>query len=147
MFFFFSSRRRHTRCGRDWSSDVCSSDLERRMSHNFNTQHPATWTWSAHDLVASFLRTGLTFRAGLRDAGSDDLLATWDFGDGTSGFQTFYNDGIGPDTEQSQGGTAPFDMNAVLVHGYATEGPFVITLTLHDDDGGVATARMSVEGG
>src|SRR5690554_1092238 len=25
--FFFSSRRRHTMCGRDWSSDVCSSDL------------------------------------------------------------------------------------------------------------------------
>src|SRR2546429_303805 len=25
-FFFFSSRRRHTRCSRDWSSDVCSSD-------------------------------------------------------------------------------------------------------------------------
>src|SRR4030043_768576 len=24
----FSSRRRHTRCSRDWSSDVCSSDLE-----------------------------------------------------------------------------------------------------------------------
>src|SRR5436305_14978478 len=29
FFFFFSSRRRHTRCGRDWSSDVCSSDLGR----------------------------------------------------------------------------------------------------------------------
>src|SRR5207245_6569752 len=28
-FFFFSSRRRHTRCYRDWSSDVCSSDLVR----------------------------------------------------------------------------------------------------------------------
>src|SRR2546429_2732440 len=28
FFFFFSSRRRHTRCSRDWSSDVCSSDLE-----------------------------------------------------------------------------------------------------------------------
>src|SRR3712207_1964118 len=27
MFFFFSSRRRHTRYWRDWSSDVCSSDL------------------------------------------------------------------------------------------------------------------------
>src|SRR3989442_996101 len=27
ILFFFSSRRRHTRCGRDWSSDVCSSDL------------------------------------------------------------------------------------------------------------------------
>src|SRR5690606_41154911 len=27
-FFFFSSRRRHTRFSRDWSSDVCSSDLQ-----------------------------------------------------------------------------------------------------------------------
>src|SRR6266852_1750698 len=34
FFFFFSSRRRHTRCYRDWSSDVCSSDLQwqRRVS-------------------------------------------------------------------------------------------------------------------
>src|SRR6266498_4593880 len=31
FFFFFSSRRRHTRCGRDWSSDVCSSDLPERI--------------------------------------------------------------------------------------------------------------------
>src|SRR3989449_7207428 len=30
--FFFSSRRRHTRCSRDWSSDVCSSDLVERFS-------------------------------------------------------------------------------------------------------------------
>src|SRR5204863_5721907 len=28
LFFFFSSRRRHTRSLRDWSSDVCSSDLK-----------------------------------------------------------------------------------------------------------------------
>src|SRR5699024_11453990 len=32
--FFFSSRRRHTRSKRDWSSDVCSSDLE-----EINQQH------------------------------------------------------------------------------------------------------------
>src|SRR5699024_11373129 len=30
IFFFFSSRRRHTRSKRDWSSDVCSSDLENK---------------------------------------------------------------------------------------------------------------------
>src|SRR5215207_8318831 len=30
-FFFFSSRRRHTRSTRDWSSDVCSSDLARAV--------------------------------------------------------------------------------------------------------------------
>src|SRR5256885_9559814 len=29
-FFFFSSRRRHTRLQGDWSSDVCSSDLRRQ---------------------------------------------------------------------------------------------------------------------
>src|SRR2546429_8638586 len=33
MFFFFSSRRRHTRCSRDWSSDVCSSDLNCMSGH------------------------------------------------------------------------------------------------------------------
>src|SRR5215208_1049183 len=32
LFFFFSSRRRHTRWPRDWSSDVCSSDLRGRRS-------------------------------------------------------------------------------------------------------------------
>src|SRR5204862_1382388 len=33
LFFFFSSRRRHTRSLRDWSSDVCSSDLEISYIH------------------------------------------------------------------------------------------------------------------
>src|SRR2546422_527543 len=33
FFFFFSSRRRHTRCSRDWSSDVCSSDLDGRLGN------------------------------------------------------------------------------------------------------------------
>src|SRR5690348_18281383 len=32
-FFFFSSRRRHTRWTGDWSSDVCSSDLGAAKSH------------------------------------------------------------------------------------------------------------------
>src|SRR5204862_5789736 len=31
VFFFFSSRRRHTRSLRDWSSDVCSSDFASRV--------------------------------------------------------------------------------------------------------------------
>src|SRR3712207_8311901 len=31
IFFFFSSRRRHTRYWRDWSSDVCSSDLHEEV--------------------------------------------------------------------------------------------------------------------
>src|SRR5438067_5519825 len=33
--FFFSSRRRHTRSKRDWSSDVCSSDLDQELARTF----------------------------------------------------------------------------------------------------------------
>src|SRR5262245_64456353 len=33
LLFFFSSRRRHTRCLSDWSSDVCSSDLEMSLTN------------------------------------------------------------------------------------------------------------------
>src|SRR3712207_7887022 len=41
MFFFFSSRRRHTRYWRDWSSDVCSSDLKVRLYiENAKTELP-----------------------------------------------------------------------------------------------------------
>src|SRR6266702_3065337 len=38
FFFFFSSRRRHTRWPRDWSSDVCSSDLRRRVPPRLRVQ-------------------------------------------------------------------------------------------------------------
>src|SRR5690606_39504228 len=38
LSFFFSSRRRHTRFSRDWSSDVCSSDLEREGAESRNRE-------------------------------------------------------------------------------------------------------------
>src|SRR5205809_3282261 len=41
FFFFFSSRRRHTRCSRDWSSDVCSSDLTNSSRRSSITQSVA----------------------------------------------------------------------------------------------------------
>src|SRR5699024_11361031 len=40
LFFFFSSRRRHTRSKRDWSSDVCSSDLTARYSLTHDDHNP-----------------------------------------------------------------------------------------------------------
>src|SRR6202795_1731726 len=39
LFFFFSSRRRHTRSISDWSSDVCSSDLHRHHGHAHGHHH------------------------------------------------------------------------------------------------------------
>src|SRR3712207_8995243 len=41
-FFFFSSRRRHTRYWRDWSSDVCSSDLNPLLQDPGLAFHPPT---------------------------------------------------------------------------------------------------------
>src|SRR3712207_9102340 len=39
FFFFFSSRRRHTRYWRDWSSDVCSSDLNLQFVMQIGAAH------------------------------------------------------------------------------------------------------------
>src|SRR3989449_10266736 len=54
--FFFSSRRRHTRCSRDWSSDVCSSDL-------FGEDHLALQRvlagYAKHPNVAAYILIGL----------------------------------------------------------------------------------------
>src|SRR5206468_5319287 len=56
LFFFFSSRRRHTRSDRDWSSDVCSSDLARGLASRtrahvlwFSRQRPLDYGVFAHD--------------------------------------------------------------------------------------------------
>src|SRR5256885_8673382 len=59
LFFFFSSRRRHTRLQGDWSSDVCSSDLPdnerlrlvehlRRIGCTVETQWPVPDGWTAN---------------------------------------------------------------------------------------------------
>src|SRR6266516_5809690 len=53
LFFFFSSRRRHTRSYGDWSSDVCSSDLFRERT--------AQATWLGGRCVP--YGTGVTFWA------------------------------------------------------------------------------------
>src|SRR3712207_3474328 len=57
LFFFFSSRRRHTRYWRDWSSDVCSSDLSSRRTlanlDEFVRERSSTWSELEHLLNAA----------------------------------------------------------------------------------------------
>src|SRR5438132_2933042 len=43
LFFFFSSRRRHTRSLCDWSSDVCSSDLELHPAGHVRARAATQW--------------------------------------------------------------------------------------------------------
>src|SRR5262245_4920306 len=79
VFFFFSSRRRHTRCLSDWSSDVCSSDLDAGHIHpKIGTvcgkllAMTATFDIPARPLVDS---TGIYFNPMLRhlDRGSQEI--------------------------------------------------------------------------
>src|SRR5690606_40937918 len=60
LLLFFSSRRRHTRFSRDWSSDVCSSDLKRGLGRK---------TARIEDLVAHprILRGGALSHVRMRD--------------------------------------------------------------------------------
>src|SRR2546422_4588084 len=51
--FFFSSRRRHTRCSRDWSSDVCSSDLP--IADNLREIAEVKRNYPKHACVASLM--------------------------------------------------------------------------------------------
>src|SRR5947209_13388719 len=52
FFFFFSSRRRHTRYWRDWSSDVCSSDLTADLDARARNPCFRWWLWIPGSLVS-----------------------------------------------------------------------------------------------
>src|SRR5699024_12079320 len=73
VFFFFSSRRRHTRSKRDWSSDVCSSDLI--YSHNQELSRQKRLEQANKELLTSLshdVRTPLTSLLGYLDALESD---------------------------------------------------------------------------
>src|SRR5258705_8780417 len=62
--FFFSSRRRHTRCLSDWSSDVCSSDLGRsfrRLLRLLDTSDEYRITYATSETIDRDLDTLLRF--------------------------------------------------------------------------------------
>src|SRR3712207_8722779 len=63
FFFFFSSRRRHTRYWRDWSSDVCSSDLRLWISvpSVLLSGYLSLYFWSGHLIYLFILVDGVDF--------------------------------------------------------------------------------------
>src|SRR3712207_3490299 len=68
-FFFFSSRRRHTRYWRDWSSDVCSSDLIARLPEH---KQPTSITYGPDGALYIAVLSGEIYR--LDDTG---VLTQW----------------------------------------------------------------------
>src|SRR2546429_6394119 len=85
IFFFFSSRRRHTRCSRDWSSDVCSSDLMRFLLGYTAHQSSGLGAWNrdTDHIQKAFHFGGMTARSGVTSAlvvqagwtGVEDILS------------------------------------------------------------------------
>src|SRR3989449_4678210 len=77
LFFFFSSRRRHTRCSRDWSSDVCSSDLVQfAATSELNTGFGFSFKRFLHIAATGWyviaVQAGNPFRLGLREDRDED---------------------------------------------------------------------------
>src|SRR5207249_11533934 len=77
MPFFFSSRRRHTRSKRDWSSDVCSSDLAvaaaRGLLEQTGNDGPEPWI-----PVGAGVHTGRSFVGSVGQGDARDFTALGD---------------------------------------------------------------------
>lgn len=108
-----------------------------RLHHTFNVQHPETYVWEEDDLAQHLVGHNVTFIATASDVGSDDLTFEWDWGDSTMSSNIYYNNGISPDPAMSPD-INPITVTDYTTHAYSTPGPFTVTLTVYDDDGGYA---------
>jgi len=121
-----------------------SNGTEVRLHHTFNVRHPDTWVWTVDDLGSLLPASGVTLTAAVADPGSDDLTITVDWGDGTFDTQVSLNNAsVGTDPDPSP----DVNLRAVLftaTHAYAAAGTYTVTVTVADDDGGLATAVLTV---
>ena len=87
----------------------------------------------------------ISFTGAASDTGSDDLMFTWDWGDGTPAtVTTYHNNGAGADPMPSPLGKYPFSATNTVKHTYGDNGTYTVTLLVQDDDGGVTTRTISV---
>src|SRR5215203_7539112 len=123
LFFFFSSRRLHTRYWRDWSSDVCSSDLSDPMTFKVSppTAEHLRQLWSELGAVLTGRRTfevaqgwGGNHAWGPAFVVTHDVPAGWPRPDSTVHFVTDGLDSAVAQAKAAAGG------KAVGVHGADT---------------------------
>ena len=83
--------------------------------------------------------------ADVHDPGSDDIVISVDWGDGSSDADTYFNDGLAPDPPNSPYGNYPFDVHMSARHSYWSEGSYSLIITVADDDGGETLINVTVD--
>jgi outer membrane protein assembly factor BamB len=86
----------------------------------------------------------LTLSTTANDQGSDDLIFTWNFEDGPTIMNSYFNDGIGPDPYPSPYGIFPFSASDNIEHTYGDDGVYGVSLKVEDDDGGTVYVNTTV---
>src|SRR5438309_246284 len=116
MYFFFSGRRRHTRWNCDWSSDVCSSDLELLAQAGYPNGTDITLHSSSVDNRPIFEALGQM----LTEVGLRTTVKMWDPGPAWNKF--FQSEGKATNGQYGNWGNySVFDADAVLHPLYHTE--------------------------
>src|SRR5258707_8930912 len=77
FFFFFSSRRRHTRYWRDWSSDVCSSDLIRGFTQMSEGTAAEVIVEMLNEYFEPMVETLFKYEGTLDKFMGDGIMAFW----------------------------------------------------------------------
>jgi hypothetical protein len=83
--------------------------------------------------------------ADVHDPGSDDIIVSVDWGDGSSDSETYFNDGLAPDPPNSPYGNYPFEVHMSAHHSYWSEGSYALIVTVADDDGGETLINVTVD--
>ncbi len=127
-----------------WVTLTFANGDEFTYDHTFNYNHPEGWTYITR-INEFFVGHEMTFKGTANDPGSDDLMFTWEWGDGSpSEGSTYYNDGVGPDPTKSPDGTFPFVVTDTKLHTYWAPMDHTLKLTVQDDDGGSVVIFITI---
>jgi PKD repeat protein len=108
---------------------------ESRRHHTCKVRHSDTWIWMVDSFAVLLTGVNITFEGKGSDPGSDDLVFTWDWGDGEYTSTTYWNNMVGPDAYPSPE-INPISLLDQQKHAFQVAGSYMITLTVEDDDGG-----------